>query len=121
MKIFYAGVIGLFAAALALGQAAPQKLEFEVASIRPSQQTGSDQVSAGLRMDGSQAHIGALSLEDLIRLAYRVQKKSDQRTGLDGVATIRYQREVARGRDDAADSGNDAGAAGGQVSAQTSS
>lgn len=88
MKIFYAGVIGLFAAALALGQAAPQKLEFEVASIRPSQQTGSDQVSAGLRMDGSQAHIGALSLEDLIRLAYRVQK--NQISGPDWIGAQRF-------------------------------
>ena len=74
MRTLFAGALVMFMAALAVGQAAPRKLEFEVASIRPSQQTGSDQVSAGVRMDGAQAHFGALSLEDLMRLAYRVEK-----------------------------------------------
>ncbi len=88
MKAFFAFAAGLIAAALAFGQAAAPKLEFEVASIRPSQQTGSDQVSAGVRMDGSQAHFGALSLEDLIRLAYRVQM--NQISGPDWIGQQRF-------------------------------
>jgi uncharacterized protein (TIGR03435 family) len=72
MKALYVAAIGIFAATLALGQAAPPKLEFEVASVRLSQPSGPNRVDVGLRMDGSQAHFGSLTLKDYIAMAYRV-------------------------------------------------
>jgi uncharacterized protein (TIGR03435 family) len=84
MRLLSIVAVGLFAAGAALGQGAPTqsadaaqaaapKLEFEVASIRPSQSTGSERVDAGLRMDGAQAHFGALSIKNLIARAYDIQ------------------------------------------------
>lgn len=78
MKALCALAAGLLAVGFAFGQAATTsqpspKLEFEVASIRPSQSSTPDSVSSGLRMDGSQAHLGSQSLKNLIAMAYRVQ------------------------------------------------
>lgn len=85
MKLLCALLVGTFAATLAFGQTAATnqaaataqspspKLEFEVASIRPVQPTDPGRVDAGLRMDGSQAHFGALSIKNLIARAYRIQ------------------------------------------------
>jgi uncharacterized protein (TIGR03435 family) len=94
MRVLCAVASGLMAASLAFGQgttpAAPAatKLEFEVASVKPSQNTGPDRVTAGLRMDGSQAHIGALSLKNLITMAYRVE--SNQITGPGWISQLRF-------------------------------
>lgn len=78
MKALCALAAGLLAVSFAFGQATTKgqpspKLEFEVASIRPSQSTGPNRVDAGLRMDGSQAHFGSLSIKNLIDRAYRVE------------------------------------------------
>ena len=78
MKTLCALATVVLGASLAFGQAPtttqpPSKLEFEVASIRPSESTAPDRVNAGLRMDGSQAHFGALSVKNLIERAYKVQ------------------------------------------------
>lgn len=77
METFFAALFGILAATLAFGQAqAPSsspKLEFEVASIHLAQSTGMYRVDAGLKMDGSQAHFSALSISNLITLAYHVQ------------------------------------------------
>jgi uncharacterized protein (TIGR03435 family) len=89
MRPFCAVLLGIFAAAsLAFGQAAAPKLEFEVASIRPSDASNPQQVTAGLRMDGSQAHFTSLSLKNLIDRAYNVLP--DQVSGPDWISSQRY-------------------------------
>ena len=92
MKALCALAVGVVAVGLSFGQAATTqpspKLEFEVASIRPSQSTGSDRVDAGLRMDGSQARFGALSLKNLIERAYKVQPNLI--TGPDWISSKRF-------------------------------
>ncbi len=58
--------------AIAAGQAQP-KLEFEVASIRPSAPITSPNVTAGVHIDGAQVTCILLSLRDYIRAAYKVK------------------------------------------------
>lgn len=67
-----------------------KKLEFEVASVRPSSKNQADAapVALGLRMDGAQARIGALTLRDYIAMAYRI--KSYQVVGADWIANERF-------------------------------
>lgn len=77
----------LFPAALLVGQAGP-KLEFEVASIRPSQPSPDTRLDVGLRLDGSQAHIASLPLRDYIAMAYRV--KNYQIAGPDWMESDRF-------------------------------
>lgn len=100
MKSLCAIGVGLFAASLAIGQAgstnqstatiqrASPKLEFEVASIRPSQSSTPDRVNSGLHMDGAQAHLGSQSLKNLIAMAYRVQW--NMVSGPDWMASARF-------------------------------
>lgn len=100
MKPLCAIAIGFFAATLVLGQAAgpnqsaaasqsaSPKLQFEVASIRPAQSNDPNRVDAGLRMDGAQAHFGALSLKNLIARAYHVQ--SNLIAGPDWISSERF-------------------------------
>ncbi len=100
MKSLCALAIGIFAATLALGQApatnpptaasqpSSAKLEFEVASIRPVPATDPSRVDADLRMDGAQAHFGALSIKNLIARAYRIQPSLI--TGPDWIASDRF-------------------------------
>src|SRR5579872_3874746 len=94
MKMLRALTIAILAATVALGHAqAPSpasaaKLEFEVASIHLSQATGMYRVDAGLKMDGSQAHFSALSISNLITLAYRVQ--ANQISGPDWILHQRF-------------------------------
>ncbi len=73
--------------ATATGTAGP-KLEFEVASIRPTQSTGPNRVDVGVRMDGSQAHMTALSIKNLIARAYDVQ--ANLISGPDWMASERF-------------------------------
>ena len=73
------------AAVLALGTAmaaaqdqqdtaqAQKKVEFEVASIRPSAPITSPNVTAGVHIDGAQVTCVLLSLRDYIRAAYKVK------------------------------------------------
>ena len=58
-----------------LAQTPIPKLEFEVASVRPSSKSMGEAapVALGLRLDGSQARIGALTLRDYIAMAYRIK------------------------------------------------
>ncbi|HKV48648.1 MAG TPA: TIGR03435 family protein [Candidatus Acidoferrales bacterium] len=99
MKSVCAIGLGLFAASLAFGQAAATnqsaaakqpspKLQFEVASIRPSESSTPDRVNSGLRMDGAQAHLGSQSLKNLIAMAYRVQW--NMVSGPDWMASARF-------------------------------
>ncbi len=65
-----------------------QSLQFEVASLRPSEPRPDQTVSVGLRMDGSQARIGQFTLRDYLAFAYRV--KRDQVTGPEWISTTRF-------------------------------
>ncbi len=90
MRLLSAVAIALLSAAQAPAQPPEKKLEFEVASVRPSSKDLRDAapVALGLRMDGSQARIGALTLRDYIAMAYRI--KSYQVVGADWIATERF-------------------------------
>jgi uncharacterized protein (TIGR03435 family) len=90
LKAMVAMAVLFGAAGWAIGQtAAPApKLEFEVASIRPTQTAPTDRVNAGLKMDGSQVHVGALSLKNLMVIAYKVQP--NMISGPDWLAATRY-------------------------------
>lgn len=88
MKTLFAMIVALFGAALAVGQSAPPKLQFEVVSIRMVQGADPSQVTAGLRMDGAQAHFASLSLKNLIARAYGVQ--GSLVSGPDWISSQRY-------------------------------
>ena len=90
MRLLSAVAIALLSAAQALAQTPGKQLEFEVASVRPSSKDLRDgaPVALGLRMDGSQARIGALTLRDYIAMAYRI--KSYQVVGAEWIATDRF-------------------------------
>ena len=83
MKLLTAVAIALLSAAQALAQTPDKKLEFEVASVRPSSKDLRDAaVALGLRMDGLQARIGALTLRDYIAMAYRIKGDALSQPGL---------------------------------------
>jgi uncharacterized protein (TIGR03435 family) len=63
-------LIGI-ATGVAFAQTSP-RVEFDVASIRPSPQL-SEQVSLGLHLDGAQVRYASLSLKNYIASAYRVK------------------------------------------------
>jgi uncharacterized protein (TIGR03435 family) len=75
------------AVSLVLGQT-PPKLEFEVASIRPSPTEPEGQVAVGLHIDGAQVRIGRFNLKDYIALAYRT--KISQVIGPDWIGSDRF-------------------------------
>ena len=79
------GLIGvLLLSAVTFGQAPPA---FEVASIRPSSEQVT-QVSAGLRVAGSQVRVTGMSLKDYIGMAYGV--KPQQIEGPDWLGQARF-------------------------------
>src|SRR5689334_4403222 len=69
-------------------QSPAAKLEFEVASVRPSTPSGQDRVSLGLHLDGSQARIVSFSLRDYAAMAYRM--RGYQIAGPDWIGTDRF-------------------------------
>jgi uncharacterized protein (TIGR03435 family) len=75
------------AAGALFAQSAPPRLEFEVASIKPSGPI-TDNVHIGLRIDGAQVSCSQWSLKDYIRIAYRV--KDYQVEGPDWIASERF-------------------------------
>src|SRR5215831_18754295 len=88
MKTLFAMIVALFGAALAMAQNAPAKLQFEVVSVRMVQGADPSQVTAGLRMDGAQAHFASLSLKNLIARAYGDQ--GSLVSGPDWISSQRY-------------------------------
>src|SRR5579863_7759499 len=56
-------------------QAPPPRVEFEVASIRPSDPilSAADASKIGLHIDGAQVNLGKLSLNDYLGMAYKVK------------------------------------------------
>jgi uncharacterized protein (TIGR03435 family) len=62
--------------AVALAQTpaqAPEKIEFEVASVKPSPPLVPGQISVGVHIDGAQVHCTYLSIQDYIRAAFQVK------------------------------------------------
>src|SRR5262245_7541501 len=78
----------LFASFTAFAQSTPQKVEFEVASVKPSGDVPPNQVAVGVHIDGAQVNCNYLSLRDYIRMAYRV--KIYQVVGPDWMASTRF-------------------------------
>jgi uncharacterized protein (TIGR03435 family) len=88
MRAVHAVSLSVLASAAAFAQDPPARLEFEVASVRPSPAQRPEQGTIGLRMDGSQARITALVMRDYIAMAYRV--RPSQVTGPEWIATERF-------------------------------
>ena len=80
----------VLAAAAAFGQTPAQKLEFEVASIRPAGPitTAADASKVGVHIDGQRANISGLSLNDYLGIAYKV--KLHQISGPEWMAAERF-------------------------------
>jgi uncharacterized protein (TIGR03435 family) len=81
--------IALVLSSLAFGQA-PKRLEFEVATVRPSGpvQTNGAQTPAAAQVDPSQIRLTYLTMRDFITRAYRV--RAYQVDGPDWIASERY-------------------------------
>jgi uncharacterized protein (TIGR03435 family) len=70
------------------GQTTPAKLEFEVASIRPSGPQAPAELNVGLHIDGAQVRANHFSLKDYLGVAYKL--KVYQITGPDWIASERF-------------------------------
>jgi len=71
MRFVWIGVAALSVTCTAWAQA-QDKLQFDVASVRASGDRPAGTVNVGVRMDGSQMHVEALTLRDYIGIAYRI-------------------------------------------------
>ena len=87
MNVMRIGIPVLFCAG-AFAQNAPATLEFEVASVKPSP-TLTNQVTAGVKIDGAQVHARFLALKDYIQSAYKV--KNYQVVGPDWLGAERFE------------------------------
>src|SRR6185437_8095453 len=70
--------LSVAAAALALAQTPASSPAFEVATIKPApplnpMEIAQGKVHLGMRIDGTRVDIGALSIADLIRIAWEVK------------------------------------------------
>ncbi len=90
---------GILLLSLALANAGwgqnPAHYAFEVASIRPTQLQPEGRMNVGLRIDGSQFRISAMTLKEALSIAYRV--RISQVSGPDWIAgrarkRFRYHR-----------------------------
>jgi uncharacterized protein (TIGR03435 family) len=77
-EVFMKIVRLIIPAGLVLGtvvaQTSPARLEFEVVSLKPAEGLIAGQsASGGVRLDGSQAHLGRYPLKSLIAMAYNVK------------------------------------------------
>src|SRR5215468_9593276 len=84
MRLSAAVVCVLLTCSVVIGQT---KVEFEVASIKPSPDMGPNN-SAGLHIDGAQIRVTWLSLKDYIGMAYRT--KLPQISGPEWMAAERF-------------------------------
>jgi uncharacterized protein (TIGR03435 family) len=73
MNIRHIAIPGLMAAIGVFAQVPAPKLEFEVASIKPSAPITDRGVNVGLHLDGSQVSCIYLSLKDYLGMAYKVR------------------------------------------------
>jgi uncharacterized protein (TIGR03435 family) len=87
MKAPYQASLLVLSSAIVFGQT-PSRLEFEVASIRPSNNQSQEKVAVGLHLDGSHARIATYAVRDIVAMAYRV--KPYQVSGPDWIASERF-------------------------------
>jgi uncharacterized protein (TIGR03435 family) len=88
MKTYTAIALAVLSSVAAYAQSPSGKVEFEVATVRPSPQARLDRVGVGLRMDGAQAHISYFPVQAYIAMAYRV--KQYQVSGPEWIASTMY-------------------------------
>jgi uncharacterized protein (TIGR03435 family) len=88
MRVTLSVSTGLLAAAAAFAQAAPARMEFEVASVKIAAPAAPGTAPVGVHIDGSQMIFRYLSLQDYIVMAYNIKKH--QISGPDWLATERY-------------------------------
>src|SRR5437762_6810342 len=86
MNVIYK-MIPIAMAAAAFGQT-PARVEFEVASIKPSGPQQQGTASVGVHIDGAQVRCSFLSIKDYIGMAYRM--KAYQVMGPDWLASERF-------------------------------
>ena len=89
MKVKHSVIPAVLLSAAAVAQTAPPRLEFEVASIKPSPPPAAGQVLAGIKIDGAQLHSRSLALRDYIQSAYKV--KNYQVEGPAWLGSERYE------------------------------
>jgi|SRR5579862_8705181 len=88
LGIISALLVSLSFGQTSFGQTSPAKLEFEVASVRPSAPSAPEQVKVGLHIDGAQVRCNYLSLSDYLGIAYRV--KANQISGPEWITSERF-------------------------------
>ena len=88
MRLIRAITLPVVASALMYAQSPPARPEFEVASIRPSEQTSQSMLNVGLHIDGAQVRCTDMSLKDYLAIAYNV--KNYQISGPDWLASNRF-------------------------------
>jgi uncharacterized protein (TIGR03435 family) len=91
---FHGWAFAFLAASAAFGQSPKnsdgKRLEFEVASIRPSPPPGTNSsVSVGIRFDGSQMRVSQFSIKDYLAIAYNL--KDYQVIAPDWVRSARFE------------------------------
>lgn len=86
MSITSGIILTVATASFAFAQSSP-RVEFEVASIRPTS-TEQGQVNVGLHIDGAQVRIAALTLKDYLAMAYRT--KASRISGPDWISSDRF-------------------------------
>ena len=86
-RLFHIAVVLLFCG-IAFGQQPAGKLEFEVASVKPSEPQPMGMMKMMASTDAGMARFSGLSLQDLIRRAYRV--KDFQVEGPDWINNTRF-------------------------------
>jgi uncharacterized protein (TIGR03435 family) len=87
MHMVIAALLAAVGSVAALGQSPPGRLEFEVASIRPSAPYNGS-VRLGVHIDGAQVRVTYLSLKEYLASAYRI--KDYQISGPDWLASSRF-------------------------------
>jgi uncharacterized protein (TIGR03435 family) len=88
MKTYITIALAVLLSIAAYAQTSPEKVEFEVATVRPSPQSRPDRVGVGLHVDGAQARIAYFPLQAYIAMAYRV--KQYQVSGPDWIMSTMY-------------------------------
>ncbi len=88
MQITWRVIPALLWPLAAFGQTSPPRLEFEVASARPSPPLVPGQVNVGVHVDGAQVRCTSLALKAYIAMAHRV--KEYQVSGPDWLVSERF-------------------------------
>jgi uncharacterized protein (TIGR03435 family) len=87
MRAIYSLATALVAGTVLSAQTAPKRMQFEVASVKPSPPIDQS-VKIGVHLDGSRIFCTALSLKDYLRMAYDV--KDFQIQAPEWMASLRY-------------------------------